>query len=264
LLSGRDFTPDDRKDTPLVVIVDDVLARRYWPGESAVGKRVELLSAQGSPVATVVGVVGHVRNGGPREDGEPQLYLPFLQRPQRTLSLVLRANTARVAEPGALVPSVRGRLRALDATLPLARVGSMEDVVVRAVARERFDLILVAVFGAAALLLAAVGLYGVMAYLVAQRTREVGIRIALGGQPRDVRRLVVQQGLAIAGIGLIGGIAAALVLARSLTSLLFGVRPADPATYVAIVALLLGVAFVASWLPARRATRIDPVAALRA
>ncbi|AHG92270.1 permease (plasmid) [Gemmatirosa kalamazoonensis] len=258
LLAGRDFTHDDRRGAPDVVIVDETLARRYWPNEPAVGKRIDVTGEPGE-FATVVGVVGHVRNGGPQDEGEPQIYEPFLQHPQPTFSIVLRAR----GEPSALVAAATARVRALDADLPLARVAPMREVTASAVVRERFNALLLGIFGAAALTLAAVGLYGVMAYLVAQRTAEVGIRIALGGRPSDVRRLVVRQGVAIAAAGLGAGLLGALVLSRALGRLLYEVRPTDPPTYATIALLLLGVAVAASYGPARRATRIDPVNALR-
>jgi ABC-type antimicrobial peptide transport system permease subunit len=189
--------------------------------------------------------------------------MPLLQRPQTTASIVVRRACPAACDPTALAAAVRERVRAIDPTLPVARVASMNDVVAGAVTRERFSALLLGVFAAAALLLAAVGLYGVMAYLVAQRTAEVGIRIALGGRPADVRRLVVRQGVGIAAAGLGAGLLGALALSRSLARLLYEVRPTDPVTYVGIALLLLGVAAAAAYVPARRATRIDPVSALR-
>jgi predicted permease len=263
LRAGRDFTADDKRGAPEVVIVDEILARRFWPGERALGKRVNLIGRPEGVYATVVGVVGHVRNGGPQEEGEPQIYMPLLQRPLTTTSIVVRRACPAACDPTALAASVRERVRAIDPALPVARVATMDDVVAGAVTRERFSALLLGVFATAALLLAAVGLYGVMAYLVAQRTAEVGIRIALGGRPADVRRLVVRQGVGIAAAGLGAGLLGALALSRSLARLLYEVRPTDPVTYVGIALLLLFVSVLASYVPARRATRIDPVNALR-
>ena len=257
MAAGRDFSPTDLMSTPQVVIVDEALARLHWPGQSAVGKRV---STNGpGQWATVVGVVGHVHKAGPQEEGEPQIYLPFAQSPQSALSIVARSRT----QPLALVKPIREVVRQLDPQLPISKVSSLDDLVAAAMAKNRFTALLVGVFALTALVLASVGLYGVMAYLVSQRTREIGIRVALGGQPSAIRSMVMREGVWISIAGLVVGAAASLVTSRALSELLFGVSPTDPATYATIVGVLLVVTLIASYGPARRATRVDPLVALR-
>jgi putative ABC transport system permease protein len=244
---------------PGVVIVDEALARRYWPGADALGKRLNLAGQPEGVWSTVVGVVRHVHSAALTKEGEPQIYIPFAQSPRSTLSLVVRT----AGDPRALAPLVRQRVRELDPDLPLARLGPMPELLARAAARPRFNLLLLAVFAGSALLLAALGIYGVTSYAVAQRTHEIGVRMALGARRGDVLALVVGQGmgLSLAGVGL--GLAVALALSRLVAGLLFGVAATDPATYAALALLLAGVALVACWLPARRAAALDPVVALQ-
>ena len=255
MVAGREFSSVDLPSSPAVVIVDEVLARQHWPGQSAIGKRI---SASGA-FATVVGVVRHVHKAGPQSEGEPQVYLPLAQNPQSALSIVVRART----QPMTLVRPIRDVVRRLDPQLPISKVGSLDDLVRRATAAQRFNALLLGVFALTALLLASVGLYGVMAYLVTQRTREIGIRVALGGQPGAIRAAVMREGLGIAFAGLLIGLGVSLLTSRALGGLLFGVSATDPATYAAIVGVLLAVSVIASYGPARRATRVDPLIALR-
>jgi putative ABC transport system permease protein len=259
IAAGRDFSAADRPGTPSVVIVDERLAQAHWPNQSAVGKRVNANNAPGQ-WSTVIGVVRHVRKAGPADDGEPQIYLPYLQNPQTTMSAVVRSSGGSVT---ALVPALRAAVREADPELAVAKLRTVDDLLSAAVARQLFNAMMLTIFGLVALALASVGLYGVMSYLVAQRTRELGIRIALGGQPSAVRRVVVRESLLIAVAGLAIGLAASLLLSRALRGLLFGVPPTDVATYAGVSGLLLVVALAASYGPARRATRIDPVTALR-
>jgi predicted permease len=258
LIAGRDFEPTDVAGAPPVAIVDEALARAHWPGQSAIGKHI---NQTGNPPrwTTVVGVVGHVHKSGPQSDGEPQIYMPHAQSPQTTLSMVARttAPSATLAQP------LRAVVRSLDRELPISRLESLDALVARATAKERFNMILVATFGLAALSLATVGLYGVMAFLVSQRTREIGIRMALGGAPGSIRSMVLREGLLISLAGLLIGTVIALVATRAIAGLLFGVAPTDAATYVGIGALLFVVGALASYGPARRATRVDPLIALR-
>jgi putative ABC transport system permease protein len=258
IVAGRDFGLEDHATSEPVVIVDEVLARTHWPGESAVGKR---LNANGprDAMSRIVGVVGHVRRAGPREEGEPQIYLPALQSPQPPMYYTARTN----GDASALVPAVREAVRQTDARLALAKLGPMPDLVARVMSRERFSTVLLTIFGAVALLLAAVGLYGVMAFLVEQRTREIGIRLALGGQPSHVLRRVMAEGLTMTAIGVGVGLAIAVPLARLLKESLFEIGATDPLTYAGIAALLIAVSVVATYVPARRAMRVDPVEALR-
>jgi putative ABC transport system permease protein len=258
LIAGRDFAVTDRSGAPAVAIVDEALARKHWPNQSAINKRI---NADGRPGdwATVIGVVGHVHNAGPQLEGEPQLYLSYLQHAERTMSIVARtsAPVSSVAGP------VRAAIKSTDAELPVAKFGSMDAIVSRALSRQRFNTLLLGIFAATALLLASIGLYGVMAFLVSQRTREIGIRMALGGEARSIRRMVLREGILICLAGLLVGAAVSLAVSRALSGLLFGVTPSDPATYVGIGVLLLAVGCVASYGPARRATLVSPIVALR-
>lgn len=259
LLRGREFAATDGPSAPAVVIVDDRLAEEYWPGQDALGKRLSQQGAQG-PFATIVGVVRHVYRVGPAREGEPQIYFPFAQHVQTPLSYSVRTSV----DPMTVLRAVRREVAAIDPELPIARVATMETLASAALARERFNALILLVFAGTALLLAAIGLYGVMAYLVTQRQAEIGIRLALGGGPRHVARMVIGDGMRMAVAGIILGTMASLALARVLEGLLYGIAPTDPVTYVAIAVTLALVALAASALPARRATKADPVSALRA
>jgi putative ABC transport system permease protein len=259
LVAGRDFNVSDGPGAPSVAIVDERLAARHWPGEDAIGKRISANSDSG-PWSSVVGVVRHVYRSGPKSEGEPQIYFPYRQRVQTPLSYVVRTTV----DPLSVVRAVRTQVAQLDADLPVARVASMETLESAALARDRFNALILLVFAGTALLLAAIGLYGVMAYLVAQRQAELGIRMALGGRPGDVARIVIGDGMRMALLGIAIGMLASLALGRALDGLLYGTRPTDPLTYAVIAAMLAIVALLATAIPARRATRTDPVDALRA
>lgn len=259
LVRGRDFDISDGPNAPMVVIVDDRLAEKYWPGEDPIGKRISSNGDTG-PWAAVVGVVGHVHRSGPKNEGEPQMYFAYRQRVQTPLSYAVRTTV----DPLSIVRAVRTQVASLDADLPIARIASMAALESTALARDRFNALIFLVFAGTALLLAAIGLYGVMAYLVAQRQAELGIRLALGGKPRDVARLVIGDGMRMALLGIAIGTLASLALGRALDGLLFGTSATDPVTYTVIGATLAVVALLATALPARRATRSDPVDALRA
>jgi predicted permease len=257
-LRGRDFTADDRPGRPRTVIVDEDLARKYWPGEEAIGKRISRDGSEDSWM-TIVGVVGHVQRDGPAKASEPQVYLPYLQSPQGMLYAVVKTSLP----PATLAAPMRQAVRSLDANLPVAKQRAVAELLHDSIARQRFSLALIAIFAVAALALASIGLYGIMAYLVAQRTREIGIRVALGGQPGDVRRMVMRESLGIAALGLVIGTVGSLMLSGGLSGFLFEIEPTDPATYASIAALLVVVAALAAFGPARRATRVDPLVALR-
>ncbi|HEX8694648.1 MAG TPA: ABC transporter permease [Longimicrobium sp.] len=257
--AGRDFTMADRAGAPEVVVVDRWLAEKYWPGQDPIGKQISVAGRPDSVFATVVGVVGHVRSGGLHLEGEPQIYLPFLQRPFTANYAVVRAD----GDPLRLAGAVRAEVRAIDRDIPLAKVRTMEQVVSSAMAQRQFSLLLISVFALSALVLAAVGIYGVASYTVAQRTREIGIRMALGARAADVLRMVVREGLVLVGAGVALGTLGALALSRLLTGLLYGLGAADPPTYVGVALLIAAVAVAASVLPARRAARVDPAVALR-
>ena len=258
LVNGREFEATDVASAPAVVIVDERLVAKHFAGQDPLGKRISQQGAEG-PFATIVGVVRHVYRSGPAREGEPQIYFPFAQHVQTPLSYVIRTSV----EPLSVLRAVRAEVTAMDPELPIARVASMATLESAALARERFNALMLVVFAATALLLAAIGLYGVMAYLVSQRQAEIGIRLALGGGPGDVARMVVGDGMRMALTGIVIGTLTSLALARVLDGLLYGISPTDPLTYAIIAATLAVVALLASAVPARRATKADPVSALR-
>jgi putative ABC transport system permease protein len=260
IVEGRDFAETDAAAAPKVAIVDVEFARKYWPGESAIGKRIATSgNLEKGPFETVIGVVAHTLRDGARQAGEPQLYLPALQDAQSLLYYVVRSP----ADAGALLPAIRAAVREQDPRLPIARLTTGKDLVQRSTARDRFNVLLFTVFGGVALVLAAVGIYGVLASLVAQRTREIGIRIALGGRPGHVVRRLATEGVLLAVTGLAVGLVAAAFLSQTMSSLLFQVPPTDLVTYGVIAVMVLGVSLAASYIPARRALAIDPVETLR-
>src|SRR5688572_22295698 len=259
-LEGRDFADADNLAAPLAVVVDEEFARMYWPGESAIGKRHATNGdIEKGPFQTVTGVVGHVRNKGARETGEGQLYLAALQKQEFSLFFVARTED----DPSALLPSIRSAVREQDGKLPIASLSTMDEVLSKFTARDRFNVLLFTIFGCVALVIASVGLYGVLAFLVTQRTREIGIRLALGGKPFEIVRSVVFEGLALTAVGLIAGLGGAILLSRWMKDLLFEIKPTDPLTYAVIAGVMLTVALIAALGPARRATRVDPVEVLR-
>jgi putative ABC transport system permease protein len=258
LLSGRVFQETDRAETEAIVIIDQTTARRYWPEGQALGKRVKLGSPQ-DPWMTVVGIVGDVRYHGLDSRVFPTIYAPHAQLHFNRMMLAIRTT----ADPLALVPAVKEQVAALDRNLPVSKVQTMEQIVAGSVTQQRFNLTLLGVFAALALLLAAVGIYGVISYSVTQRTREIGVRMALGARAHDVSRLVIGQCIKLALLGVALGLGGALALTRWMKTLLFNVSETDPLTFTAIAFLLTAVALLAGWLPARRATKVDPLVALR-
>jgi putative ABC transport system permease protein len=260
LVAGRGFTAADDEHAPGAVIVDEALARRLWPGESPLNKRLKLNArtpAQ-SVWRTVVGVVGHVRQMGLAEAGGDQLYVPLAQYPIRLVTLVVRTT----GSPEALANSVRGVFASLDRNLPV-EIRTIDQVIDDSLSRQRFNTFLFTFFGLIALALTVIGVYGVMAYSVAQRTRDVGIRMALGARKEDVLRLIVGQGARLTSVGLLLGLFAAWGLSRLMLSLLYGVGASDAITFVSVPLMLGLLGLVASYLPARRAAKVDPLAALR-
>jgi putative ABC transport system permease protein len=260
LRQGRFFNAQDNQAAVPVTIINETMARRFWPGEAALGKRFKLGPAQApNPWLTVVGVVGDMRRQSLEREPIAQVFLPHLQSPERRMNLLIRTTV----EPTQLAPVVRNEIRALDKTVLISQVLTLEGRFAATTAQQRFQTWLLTLFSALALLLAAVGIYGLMRQSIALRRREIGTRLALGAQPRDILRLVIGQGMSLALCGAGIGLAAAFGLTRVLTGLLFGVTATDPTTFITAPLLLLVVALLACYLPARRATRIDPMLALR-
>jgi putative ABC transport system permease protein len=259
LRDGREFTADDRADAPPVVIINETVARTFWPGEQALGKRVKLGPNPNSPWVTVVGVVNDARNFGLDAEAKSEVYVSYLQNPPNRVRLVVRTGP----DPTSVLAAIKREIQMMDKDLPVAQVRTMEQLLGEAVAQRRLNMVLLAVFSSVALLLAAVGLYGVMAYSVTQRTHEIGVRMALGAQSADVMRLIVGQGMVLTLIGVGTGIVGAFLLTRVMSGLLYGVSATDPVIFGSIALLLTAVAFLACYLPARRASKVDPMVALR-
>ena len=259
LLKGRAFNERDREDAPRAVIVNQALANRFWPNEEAIGKRLGFRSADPQLWHEVVGIVGNVKHRRLDADPKPELYFPYSQYPGNFMTLVARTS----ADPLNAIPAIRNQVLALDPDQPVFDIKTMDERLSKSVAVSRFIMFLLGVFAALATLLAAVGIYGLMAYTVSQRTHEIGVRMALGAGAADVVSLVLKQGLklVLAGVGI--GVAGSLALTRLMESLLFEVSATDPLTFALISAVLTGVALAACFVPARRATRVDPMIALR-
>ena len=260
LLSGRFFAASDNDKGQRVIIVNAALARRCFPGEDPIGKRLKFGRPQDQdPWQTIIGVVNDEKQDGLGAEVKPEIYQSHLQSAQSQMTLMVRAAT----DPQSLIGAVRQEIRALDRGLALYDVKTMRAAIYESVARERFITLLLIVFAAMALALASVGIYGVMSYSVTQRTREIGVRMALGARTSDVLKLVVTQGGKLAAAGVTIGLVSAFALTRLMKSLLFGISATDPATFIAVALLLTGVALLACWIPARRAAKVDPMIALR-
>ena len=262
LIRGRDFTDQDRTDSKNVVVISEKTAHHYWPGQDPIGKRLKPgATASDVPWREVIGVVKDVRQNDFIAQPKMQMYFSYRQlKDLAANALVVRTSV----EPMSLATSVRNAIWAVDKNQPVANIDTMDHIVSEAIARQRFSMLLLGVFATLALVLAAVGIYGVMSYSVAQRTHEIGIRIALGAQRGDVLTMTMKQGLKLVALGLLIGLASAFVLTRVMASLLFGISATDPTTFASICVVLLGVAALASYIPALRATNVDPIVALRA
>ena len=255
LLDGRDFDDRDIKGAPDVVIINKEAVRRYWPDENPIGQRITVEQR----TRTIVGVVGDVKQSGLDIETRPEMFFPYYQLPVPFGTFVVRT----AGDPLGMIASVRVAMHEIDRDLPLYGIKTVEDVISDSVAPNRLNMMLLGIFAGLALVLAAVGLYGVVSYSVSQRTREIGIRIALGASHKSVLRLVVGQGISLSLIGVAIGVIASLFLTKLMATLLFGVSATDPITFVAISVLLIGVTTLASVVPARRAMRVDPMVALR-
>jgi predicted permease len=256
---GRLFSNEDGVETPKVVLINEQAARTYFPGEDPIGKRVAVYQGGFHTGAEIVGIVGDVRYGTVDSTARPDVYISYGQARIPRMMIFVRT----VGDPAALAPSVRDAVRHFAPRNPVYDILPMSARVASATAQARFSAMLLTVFATVALSLAVMGIYGVLSFAVAQRTREIGIRMALGAGRQRVLSLVVREGVLLAAGGLIIGVAMALALSRVLRSMLFEVRTTDPMTYGIMVVVLAGAAFVASWVPARRAAGVDPVVALR-
>jgi putative ABC transport system permease protein len=262
LVSGRDFDERDDRNAPSAAIINESLARLHFPGEDPLGKRLSLGMLMGdwqSPMLEVIGVVGDVKHRHLGADVRPEIYTPHAQGPFPESFIVVKTRT----DARNHVAALRAEVQALDANLPIYDLMTLDERLGQSVARERFNTLLIAGFAALALVLATIGLYGVISYGVTQRTQEIGIRMALGASSRVILGMVIRQGAKLALAGIIPGLMASSLLARLTTSMLYGVGPTDVLTYLAVTLLFVAAALGACYIPARRATRVDPILALR-
>jgi putative ABC transport system permease protein len=259
LLKGRTFTDREVTQESRVVIISDGLARQYFPGENPLGKRITIAMKDQNDPCEIIGVVGDVKMKGLDIATRPMVYWPHAELPYLSMTLVVRTT----GDPAAMAGALEREVRALDKDQPISDVRAMNEWLADSIARARFATFLLGVFAMVALLLASLGIYGVMAYSVTQRTNEIGIRMALGATPANVVHLVLKRGVLLALIGVAIGLIGSLGLTRLLSGLLFGVSVTDPAIFGLVPILLLAIAVLAVYLPARRATRVDPLVALR-
>ena len=276
VLRGRDVAETDRVDAPRVVIVNDFFARRHWPNEDAIGKRISFNpTVDTAPWFTVIGVVKNDVRSDWTAPPEEEAFLPYSQERDYLesngghvgyMTLVVRASCSglKACNAASLAPAIRDAVGSVNRSVPVTDIQAMDDVIAGANAGPRFTLVLLATFAVVALVLAAVGIYGVISYAVSRRTHEIGVRVALGASPATVVRLIITQGMRVVAVGVVIGLAGSLVASRLMTKLVYGVSVTDPLTYAGVAALLAAVALVASYIPARRATRIDPLVAMRA
>jgi predicted permease len=269
---GRTFTDrDDRQGAP-VAIINEAMAREFWPDSDPLNDRIVIGRGAMREFATeperqIVGIVGNTRDGGLNNDPQPTMYIPQAQMPDAAnalnVALTPMAWVVRTgSDPRPMSDAIQNEIRQATG-LPVANVESMEDIASVSTSRQRFNMWLMTVFGIAAVLLAAIGIYGLMAYSVEQRTQEIGIRLALGARAAQVKNMVIRQGMVLALVGVVIGVAAAFGLARLISTLLYGVTPTDPLVFVGVPLVLTAVALIAVWLPAQRASRVDPLTALR-
>ena len=258
LLRGRLFNELDDDKAPQVAVINEAFARTYWPGQDPLGKRFKSMRAE-SPWITVVGMIANARTESLAEASVPQIYLAVYQTGAKHLAILLRGHLDTAAIP----EEVREQVQAVDPTLPVFGAQTLNDTVSASLSERRFSMEMVGLFALTALLLAGLGIYGVISYMVSERTHEIGIRLALGAQRRNILRIVLRQGLGLALAGAALGLVCALIVSHLMAGLLYGVRPTDPLTFAGVALLLIGVALLASYIPARRAVRVDPLVALR-
>jgi predicted permease len=258
LLRGRLFSDSDNDMAPQVAVINEAFAQTFWPEQNPLGKRFKRNRAS-APWISVVGVVANARTETLAEAGVPKIYLDLYQTGGKRLAVFLRGHL----DTGAIPEQVREQVQSVDPTLPVSGGQTLIETLSASLAGRRFSMEIVALFALTALLLAGVGIYGVISYLVSERTHEIGIRIALGAESRSILQMVLRQGLGLAIAGAGAGLVCALIVSRLMAGLLFGVRPADPVTFAGVALLLIGVALLACYIPARRAVRVDPLIALR-
>jgi predicted permease len=265
LLRGRDFTENDNADAPGVDLINESFARQFWPNQDPIGQHI----FRGKRVESIIGVVADFHNSGLAKPADPMMIAPIAQVSDgytaaysniQPLFWLVRTR----GDPQPSIPAISEQLRIASAGFPVAHIRTMDAVMGLSTARQGFNMLLLTIFGAVALLLAAIGIYGLMAYSVAQRTQEIGIRMALGADRDTIRNLVVGQGMRLALAGIAAGIAAAFGLTRLLSTFLFGVKPWDPVVFISAPLILIAIALLAVWLPAARASKVDPMHALRA
>jgi putative ABC transport system permease protein len=262
LLKGRLFTDRDNQDGPPATIINDAMANRYWPGEDPVGRRLEIGEAgegEADIWLTVIGVVGDIRETALGVPPYPQMYTSFRQSPQRSAALIIKSRT----DPNSMINEVREQIAAIDPGQPLYHVAAMTDVMANSLSRQRFNTQLMLLLTLIAFALTIVGIYGVASYIATQRTNEIGIRMALGARRGQIAMMMAWKGIRIAMIGVAAGLAAAMVLSRYISGLLYSTSALDTGTFMFVPLVVLGAAAAASYIPARRAASIDPVAALR-
>jgi putative ABC transport system permease protein len=257
--SGRALAETDRAGAPNALVINETMARRYWPGQNPIGKQIAFDGSGDKPnFREIVGVVADIHHEGVDSPEVPAAYIPYAQRPSMSLAMVVRTD----GDPTKAAEAVRAAVREIDPNLPVYSVRTMEDALGESLAPRRYGMLLLGLFGLVALVLAAIGIYGVMSYLVAQRTQEIGIRMALGAQRRTVLGLVLRQGMLMAVAGVVAGVLVAVGVSRLISSQLYEVSPADPWAFAVATGVLVLVAVVACLVPARRATKVDPMVAL--
>jgi predicted permease len=272
LLRGRVFDERDTGNSAPVVLINQAMAKKYWPKEDPIGRRITIGKDMGlefaEPPRQIAGIVGNVREAGLTESGRGAMYVPASQVTNGITQLINKAvplawivRTAR--DPLALANAVQHEFLTVDGQMPVSKFRTMDQVISASTARQSFNMLLLTIFAGVALLLASIGIYGLMSYSVGQRTREIGIRVALGASRRETLRMVLLHGLRLSAIGMAVGLAGAFSLTGLISKLLFGVKPTDPAAFAAVAATLAVVACIATYIPARRATKIDPLVALR-